>query len=122
MAITRNTTQKVETFYRLLAECGSINEACKGAGISRTYIYTLMNKDETVLEKIAEAKAEAVEALELVARRRAVEKSDLLLIFLLKALKPEVYRERYNAPSAAAYTDYVIDLSPPEGFDLSMPN
>ena len=113
MATTRNTPQKLEAFYRLLAECGSINEACKGAGISRTYIYTLMNKDTTVQEKIAEAKADAIEALEVVARRRAIDKSDLLIIFLLKALKPEVYRERYNAPSAA-YTDYIIDLSPAE--------
>lgn len=118
MATTRNTVQKLEAFYTLLSECGSINEACKGAGISRTYIYTLMNKDATVITKIADAKADAIEALEVVARRRAVEKSDLLIIFLLKALKPEVYRDNYNVPSGG-YTDFVIDLSPPNTFDVT---
>ena len=36
---------------------------------------------------------EAVEVLEAMARQRAMKSSDLLLIFLLKALKPDVYRE-----------------------------
>jgi len=43
--------------------------------------------------EVAAAKEAGTEFLEDVARKRAVESSDTLLIFLLKARKPEMYRD-----------------------------
>ncbi|KKM83495.1 hypothetical protein LCGC14_1308890 [marine sediment metagenome] len=43
-----------------------------------------------------ECNDEATDALVVEARRRAFDGSDLLLIFLLKAHRPDVYRDRYD--------------------------
>jgi len=52
------------------------------------------------------------------ARRRAMEGSDRLLEFLLKSLKPEVYRERYEVKQEVS-ADYVIDISPRSNNDAN---
>lgn len=54
------------------------------------------NKDEYNLA-FQQAKETALEAMEFEARRRAMDGSDLLMMFLLKSWKPTVYREERNA-------------------------
>lgn len=94
-----------------LAECGNISEACKVAGVGRQTFYDRRDADDTFAAAATEALEVATEALELEARRRAKdgcdrpvfhqgaqcgvirEYSDTLMIFLLKAHKPEKYRE-----------------------------
>jgi len=82
--------------------------------MSRTYMYEYKEKDEGFKKAWNEAVDISVEAMEHEARRRAVEGveepvfyqgdecgairkySDTLLIFLLKAHKPEKYKERIS--------------------------
>jgi len=47
---------------------------------------------------------DAVDVLEAVARRRAVQGSDTLLIFLLKAARPAKYRERHQVEHSGRLT------------------
>lgn len=119
--------------YRVL---GNISRACRDAGIGRSSFYRWTEHDAAFSAAFRVAGEEAVEALEAEARRRAVEGvvresgvyhqgtliatevetkySDTLLIFLLKGLRPEKYRER---------TDVTISGEPPikvvAGFDPS---
>lgn len=116
----RNTTprQRAETTAakgRLLAAyltLGNISLACHEAQVGRRTHYQWLEQDPAYAKAFAEAEAEAIELLEGEARRRAmagvseavyykgevcgqVQKySDVLLIFLLKAARPEKYRER----------------------------
>lgn len=108
----RNTEVAWEApFLARLAETGNITRSAKRAGISRMTVYRRRQESEVFRQAYDEALRVAVMALEDEARRRAYEGtlepvfyqgaraghirrySDTLLIFLLKAHKPEVYRE-----------------------------
>jgi hypothetical protein len=116
--------QKERAYLLTLSWCGNVTLAAKAAGVDRSMIYKWRNGvagrpndhgDEAfrAAEKIA--KEMAADRLEEEAWRRAVDGvdepvgfyrgepgawvkrySDTLLIFLLKGLRPEKYRERYE--------------------------
>lgn len=91
---------------------GNKREVCEAVGISRGTLNRWLEHDEEFARDWAIAREEATELYEAEARRRAVEGwdeavfqrgvqvgdvrkySDTLLIFTLKALKPEKYRDR----------------------------
>jgi hypothetical protein len=83
-------------FLNALRNSCNVLYACRAAGIGRTTVYDHRAKDAAFAQAWDTAKVEAVELLELEARDRAMKKSDLLMIFLLKAHKPEMYRETSN--------------------------
>jgi hypothetical protein len=68
----------------------------KASGVSRATAYRFRGHDRAFAEAWDDAIEEAVDMLELEAHRRAIEGSDRLLMFVLRALRPEKYRE--NAP------------------------
>lgn len=81
-------------FLADLAEWCNVTHACAAAGVDRKTAY----KDRANNPDFAAAWDDAIEAsvelLEQRARERAVDQSDTLMIFLLKAHRPERYRER----------------------------
>jgi hypothetical protein len=98
--------------YRLV---GNVTKACELAGIgNRTRIYEWQQADDTFAHQMAEARVQAIELLEAEARRRAYDGwaepvyqrgvqvgtvtrySDNLMMFLLKGLAPETYRDRLD--------------------------
>jgi hypothetical protein len=112
-------------FLDALAESGNVSKAAAVAHITRPTAYALRNSPDApdFTEAWEDALEEAGDLMELEARRRAVdgtqkpvfyqgdivghirEYSDTLLIFLLKAAKPEKYRERTSTDN------YNIDLT-----------
>lgn len=80
-------------FLAALRGSGNVRAACQAAGVSREVAYR--HRDASLPFRAAweEALADAIDGLEAVARKRALETSDTLLIFLLKAHRPELYRE-----------------------------
>lgn len=87
---------KKREFLGAFAVTGTIAGACRTTGIDRQTVHNWKRKDPAFVEAFEEAKEVAIEHLENVARERAVAGSDVLLIFLLKAARPEVYRDRYE--------------------------
>lgn len=99
-------------FLEILAECGNVSEACRAADISRVTVYELKKTDRLFAEEWENSIQESADTLEREAWRRAYEgveepvfyqgkqvalvrkKSDLLIIFLLKAIRPEKFREK----------------------------
>ncbi|MDB5363478.1 MAG: hypothetical protein JWO51_4775, partial [Rhodospirillales bacterium] len=104
-------------FLARLAETGNVSEAARWAAVSRSGAYALRLADEEFALAWAESQGQAVDALELEARRRAVEGveqpvmyagkpvhddggdpvtvrhySDRLLELLLKARRPESFK------------------------------
>lgn len=91
-------------FIELLRKFGVVTYAAEGAGISRTTAYRYRNQSEKFAKQWEDAIAASIHVLEQEARERALSKSDTLLIFLLKSLKPEVYHERYRIEHSGTIT------------------
>lgn len=115
--LTRNRDWK-KKFLEALKNTANVRAACYAAGIDRVTAYTYRKKDEKFAKEWETSLDEAVDLLEASAWQRAKsgitrehshfykgnlvgkdviqEYSDTLLIFLLKAHRPEKYRERYT--------------------------
>ncbi len=109
---TKRTPQKDGKFFAALAKGIPVSTAAQSVGYGRTMVYEHREKDELFCERWDDAIAIAIERLEAEADRRAVEGiedpvfyqgeqcgtvrkfSDTLLMFRLKALAPDRYRER----------------------------
>lgn len=78
-----------------LAEGATIAEAAKAAGIHRQTLLRWRQSDEAFAVQVADAIEAGTDVLEDEARRRALDKSDILLMFLLKKRRPE-FRDSYR--------------------------
>ena len=105
---------KQAAFLAAFAEHATVTAAAMAAHVGRRTHYDWLEADEEYAARFKEAEEAVTEALEAEARRRAqfrVEEpvhyqgervdtirrySDTLLIFLLKARRPETYRERFD--------------------------
>lgn len=100
-----------ETFLTALANSANIRAACKAAGIARCTAYEAKEKDLAFAAKWEVALTEALELLEAAAFRRAIQSSDTLMMFLLRAHNPLKYREeRHLNLKGNVQTDIVVDL------------
>lgn len=115
---TIRTPQTATAFLAVLAETGSVDKACDGAGIGRNTAYLWRRDDEDFRNRWEEAKAFAGDLLECEAYRRAVdgvekpvyqggklvgvvmEYSDTLLSTLLRATLPDKYRDNSRVEHA----------------------
>ena len=87
---------KQRAMLAAVAHCLSVTAACAQVGISRETHYQWVRQYPDYAEAVAEARQLGADWLEdvAIARATAGEKpSDVLLIFLLKAARPEKYRE-----------------------------
>jgi hypothetical protein len=109
--------KKQAAFLTAYSACGNITEAARRAGLHRRRVYDWQEHDVPFSLAFNIAKEMAGDELEAEAWRRAVEgwdepvyqngklagyirkKSDALLVLLLKAAKPEKYRERRDMTS-----------------------
>lgn len=105
-------------FLQALGEHGMVTAACKSVGVGRTTAYDARHADEAFATAWADIEELTTERMEAEAYRRAVEGvesdiffkgevvgterefSDTLLVFLLKARRPEVYRENIKVQHA----------------------
>lgn len=75
---------------------GNISRAAAAAGIDRRTHQTWKHEDPDYADAFTDAREHGADALVEEAQRRAFAGSDTLLIFLLKGLRPETYRERFE--------------------------
>lgn len=114
--ISARTAQRLKgKFLEAYARLGNASAVQDETGISRFHHIKWLAKSADYRKRFEEAEEAATEILEREALRRAVhgreepvyyngqqvgkvtKYSDVLLIFLLKAKRPDVYRERYDA-------------------------
>jgi hypothetical protein len=77
-------------------ESGIVSEACATAQISRQTWYNWIERDAVFARAVMAANEDVIDELEKEAVERAKDGSDTLLIFLLKAKRPEQYRETHK--------------------------
>jgi hypothetical protein len=101
-------------FLDALAAHGIVTLAAQAAGIERATAYFLRQQDPTFAEEWKAALDLGVDMLEDVAKKRAYEGSDTLLIFLLKAHRPERYREVTKSVQVNVTPEQVEQMSDDE--------
>ena len=122
-------------FLSELGRLGTVTAAAEAVGVCRTHAYELRRNDPDFAEALTEALEEAADRLEEEARRRAVEgvvhpvmhggkrvldddgtpltirrHSDALLLALLKARRPLIFRDRLT-PDGNAQNGSAPDLT-----------
>lgn len=83
-----------DAFISALRNSGNIRASCLAAGVSREMAYKERRRLATFAKRWDEALEESIDLLEAAARQRALSISDTLLIFLLKAHRPDKYGEK----------------------------
>jgi hypothetical protein len=83
-------------FLAALRNSGNVRAACRAADVSRQTVYEHRATDPEFAAAWQETLEEALDVLEAAAWSRAATSSDTLLMFLLRAHRPEVYRERVD--------------------------
>lgn len=102
------TARNQAGFLAAYAKCGNITAASKAAKVDRCSHRDWLVNDPTYADRFAQAQEQAIDALEAEARKRATTGgSDVLLMFLLNGLKPEVYkrRDRVSLEKSQTQTD-----------------
>lgn len=102
-------------FLTALAEEGTVFTACRNAGISRSTAYRMRQADESFALAWADVESTVTDRLERKAVELALGGEVKLLEFLLKARRPDVYRESVRVQQdvrvshgAALVTDPVL--------------
>lgn len=88
--------QKQAQFLAAFRDSGNVRASCFAAGIARRTAYDWRDAYPDFAAQWDAALDDAIDVLEAVAQQRAKATSDTLLIFLLKAHRPDKYRETYN--------------------------
>lgn len=119
-------------FLEALEQTGMVTEACKVAGVGRRTVYDHRQRDEEFALAWADVEEITTERMEREAQRRAVEGtdkpvfqqgvevgrireySDTLLIFMLKARRPDRYRENVKVEHSGAIKTDLAKLSTDE--------
>ena len=113
------TTAKRKEHQAKFLECyrdrGTIVHACKDSGIGRQTYYDWVAKDEKFAAQAEDIREELIAALERSMYERAVKGDTIAGIFLLKALRPNVYRENvrleHSGPDGGTIPVGVIDAA-----------
>ena len=77
-----------KAFFAALEITGSVTASAKAAGVSTVTAYAHKRADPVFAKQWEEAQERSADELEDEARRRAKAGSDVLLMFLLKGLRP----------------------------------
>lgn len=92
--MTKLTAKKKDTFLGLLAEGSSVTHAAKAVGCHRQTMYQHRHDDESFGLAWDQAIESGTDLLEDEAIRRAMDASDTLMIFMLKARRPDKFKDK----------------------------
>lgn len=106
---SRVTAERRAIFLRELSRSPVVGTAARAAGIPLAKAYRLKGSDPRFSAAWDEALTVAVDRVEEVAIARAMRKSDKLMEMVLKAKRPEEYRERVDV-AVALRGEIIVDL------------
>lgn len=133
MKPTDSTSKKwIDVFLESYVETGNVSLSAKAAGINKSTVYKRRDSDPDFAARLEDARRMAADVLEAEAIRRAVKGvdephfyrdkvagytrkySDVLLIFLLKGLKPDVYGDKTRVTGPVVPVQ-VVEILPADG-------
>ena len=80
-------------FLKAYGKTGNFTYSCTKAGVAPITVRRWLDKHEAYADKFREMQDKFVDGLEMIAVERAKEKSDSLMALLLRANRPEKYRD-----------------------------
>src|SRR5579863_6501592 len=101
-ALSKLNPETRQRFCSILADGGSVTSAAQAIDVSRAALYKARDADPEFAAAWDEAIESGTDALEDEAVRRAKNSSDTLLIFLLKARRPERFKDRVATEHSGA--------------------
>jgi hypothetical protein len=122
-----------ERFLEEFLKRGIVRDAAQAVGIHRTTVYMWLNRDAAFAEAFRDAEEEVSDLLEEESHKRAMGEvrqpvyhkgevvgymprySDGLLMFLLRARRPEVYRERGERRAGHSASSHMDPLAAVRG-------
>lgn len=108
------TPIKRDRFCSILALGSSVTEAARAIDVSTVAMYKAKKLDEQFAADWDAAIEEGTDVLEDEAVRRAKDKSDTLLIFLLKGRRPKKYGDshtlKHTDPSGERPPVFIVDI------------
>jgi len=110
-----------DAFFATLRNSANVRVSCEKAGIARKTAYQWRKRDKDFAKQWQDALDDAIELLEDIARKRAEKSSDVLIMFLLKAHRPEKYRERYEHTGLEGKHEQLVVYLPENYRDISKP-
>lgn len=103
-----------DEFLANFLEIGTVTGAAKATGVDRRTVQVARQRDEEFALKMADIEEQFTEKLEKVAYARAVDGSDRLVEFLLKARRPDRYRENVKIEHSGQIAHDLSGLSDDE--------
>lgn len=103
-----NAPKKGDKALAALAEGASLTAAAAAEGVRREVLWAWRKEDPAFDAAVNAAIDAGTDKLEDIAKRRASETSDTLLIFLLKGRRPEKYRERHTVEGGEKPVEIVV--------------
>lgn len=99
-------------FLKFYEQCGLLDNAAVSCGVNTATVLTWRTEDEDFRKKYDEVKDNFVTLLEDAMMKRALSgKSDLALMFMLKAMNPEKYDDKArNPPQAPGIAIQITDV------------
>lgn len=93
---------------------GTILGACRRTGVCRETVRKWRRDDLDFAKRFEDSDLDITETLETKAMSQAMAGDTTLIIFLLKARKPEMYRDRFDVKHSGNITlkDLILDDSP----------
>lgn len=83
-----------QRYLKAIARIGTLTGGCRAAKVSPHTVYAWREHDDAFKLAEHEAREECADQIEASVIRRAKNRSDTLAIFMLKAMRPEKYRDR----------------------------
>jgi hypothetical protein len=96
---------------------GNVRLSASSAGIDRDTAYKRRRRDARFAAAWAAAQEDAIDVLEAEARRRALSASDPLLMFLLRAHRPAMYRDNARLELTGAAGGPIVTQQLVSGLD-----
>lgn len=91
---TKRNSQRVRALLAAFADGLSVRSACAAAGIGRSTMYEWLEADPALKAAYHDAYEDGTDLLEDIAVDRAKSTSDTLMTIMLKARRPDKYRDR----------------------------
>jgi hypothetical protein len=98
--VSKFTPEKRAIFLGILADGSSSTHAAQAIGISRQSMYVRRRNDPAFATDWDDAVEAGTDCLEDEAVKRAKNSSDTLLIFMLKARRPQKFRDTFVDPNS----------------------
>ncbi len=111
MLIAMNIVEKKAAFLEALGNKYTVRHAARAAGVGRRTVYDWREQDADFAQAWADVREDCIERLEETMYEKALSGETLAGFFMLKGMRPTVYRDNVKIEHGGALLNVGVDLS-----------